>query len=73
MPLSEGHKEIVAELYASTKMTVDDLPYTAEFDRLHSYFPDPDRPVMTTILSLGMSRLMFFKLCWRAPRIWMRS
>ena len=32
-------------------------------------FPDPDKPVMTTSLSRGISRLKFFRLCWRAPPI----
>src|SRR5690348_10693890 len=30
--------------------------------------PDPDRPVITTRLSRGMSTSMFFRLCSRAPR-----
>src|SRR5215470_20230390 len=30
--------------------------------------PDPDRPVITTRLSRGMSTSIFFRLCSRAPR-----
>ncbi len=30
--------------------------------------PEPDRPVMTTSRSRGMSTSMFFRLCSRAPR-----
>src|ERR1700761_3124363 len=30
--------------------------------------PDPDRPVMTVSVFRGISTLMFFRLCWRAPR-----
>src|SRR4029077_15093202 len=30
--------------------------------------PDPDKPVMTTRLSRGMSTSIFFRLCSRAPR-----
>src|SRR5713226_4677189 len=30
--------------------------------------PEPERPVMTVRLLRGISRLMFFRLCWRAPR-----
>src|SRR5438105_3795362 len=31
-------------------------------------FPDPLRPVITVSVFLGISTLMFFRLCWRAPR-----
>src|SRR5690242_19138977 len=31
--------------------------------------PEPDSPVMTTSRSRGISRLMFLRLCSRAPRI----
>src|SRR5579862_2723115 len=31
--------------------------------------PEPERPVMTTRRSRGISRLMFLRLCSRAPRI----
>ena len=31
--------------------------------------PEPERPVITTSLFFGMSRLIFFKLCSLAPRI----
>src|SRR5882757_7844049 len=30
--------------------------------------PEPERPVMTVSLLRGISTLMFFRLCWRAPR-----
>jgi hypothetical protein len=30
-------------------------------------FPDPDKPVMTTSFSFGISRETFFKLCSLAP------
>ena len=30
-------------------------------------FPEPERPVKTTILLRGISTVMFFKLCVRAP------
>src|SRR5580693_5269522 len=30
--------------------------------------PEPDNPVMTESELRGISRLMFFRLCWRAPR-----
>src|SRR5579859_6268308 len=30
--------------------------------------PDPDRPVITTSWSRGMSMSTFLRLCWRAPR-----
>src|SRR5579885_2445590 len=35
--------------------------------------PEPDRPVMTVRLLRGISRLMFFRLCWRAARIEIRE
>src|SRR3546814_20726550 len=31
-------------------------------------FPDPDKPVITTSWSLGISTSTFFRLCSRAPR-----
>src|ERR1700681_2544403 len=31
--------------------------------------PEPERPVITVSVLRGISRLMFFRLCWRAPRI----
>ena len=30
--------------------------------------PEPLRPVMTVRVLRGISTLMFFRLCWRAPR-----
>src|ERR1700730_1570395 len=30
--------------------------------------PEPDTPVMTESELRGISRLIFFRLCWRAPR-----
>ena len=33
--------------------------------------PEPEGPHTTTSSSRVMSRLMFFRLCWRAPSIWM--
>src|SRR6187431_2390740 len=35
--------------------------------------PEPDRPVITVKRSRGISTLMFFRLCWRAPLTLMRS
>src|SRR5512136_1177211 len=31
-------------------------------------FPEPERPVMTVIRPRGISRVMFLRLCSRAPR-----
>jgi hypothetical protein len=36
--LCNAYKDLVAELYAQVARTVDDLPYTDEFDRLHAEF-----------------------------------
>lgn len=36
--LTNAHKAMIAELYARTRSTVDDLPYTDEFDQLHAEF-----------------------------------
>lgn len=36
--LSNQHKQILAELYKATKRTVDDLPYTEEFEGLYTAF-----------------------------------
>ena len=35
--------------------------------------PEPETPVMTTSLFLGISRVTFFRLCSRAPRTEMLS
>src|SRR3984957_16050317 len=35
-------------------------------------FPDPLSPVMTVNVLRGISTLMFFRLCWRAPCTEMR-
>ena len=40
-------------------------------NRLAEDFPDPDSPVMTVSLSLGISRVIPLRLCSRAPRICM--
>jgi hypothetical protein len=36
--LSTGHEMLVRELYTRSSRTVDDLPYTDEFDRLYAEF-----------------------------------
>ena len=36
--LCDEHKELLNELYLRTKKTLDDLPYTEEFERLHASF-----------------------------------
>src|SRR6185312_5323150 len=36
-------------------------------------FPEPLRPVMTVNVLRGISTLMFFRLCWRAPCTVIRS
>ncbi len=36
--LSQAHKEILAELYERTKKTVDELPYTEEYEALYVAF-----------------------------------
>lgn len=36
--LLDEHKELLAELYTRTRKTLDDLPYTEEFERLHASF-----------------------------------
>src|SRR4029077_14859138 len=36
-------------------------------------FPDPDSPVITTILSRGIFTSTFLRLCSRAPLTWMWS
>ncbi|MFH1732744.1 MAG: hypothetical protein ABIF82_13985 [Planctomycetota bacterium] len=34
----KADKELLAELYKATNRTVDDLPYTEEFERLYTAF-----------------------------------
>lgn len=36
--LTQKHKDILAELYTRTQRTVDDLPYTEEFETLYTAF-----------------------------------
>lgn len=36
--LGNAHKKILAELYEQTPLTVDDLPYTDEFETLYTVF-----------------------------------
>ncbi|MFN4243927.1 MAG: hypothetical protein ACK4PI_11915 [Tepidisphaerales bacterium] len=36
--LSEAERQILAELYARSGRTVDDLPYTQEFETLYGQF-----------------------------------
>ena len=36
--LSNAHKKILAELYDETPLTVDDLPYTDDFETLYAAF-----------------------------------
>ena len=36
--LSKGEHKIIVELYVTTKRTVDDLPYTGEFEAMFSEF-----------------------------------
>ena len=33
-------------------------------------FPEPETPVIATSNPIGMLRSRFFKLCARAPKIW---
>lgn len=36
--LSTAHRELIAEIYAESGATVDDLPYTDEFENLYAAF-----------------------------------
>ncbi|MBU0637633.1 MAG: hypothetical protein KKB50_02115 [Planctomycetes bacterium] len=36
--ISNAHKEVLAELYKQTRLTVDRLPYTDEFEKLYTAF-----------------------------------
>ncbi len=36
--ISQVHKALLVELYNRTRKTVDDLPYTEEFERLYESF-----------------------------------
>jgi hypothetical protein len=38
LKIKSSHKEILMELYARTRRTVDDLPYTEEFETLYTAF-----------------------------------
>ena len=45
--LSNAHKQILMELYTRTSRTVDDLPYTDEFEVLYTGFIARSGTVMT--------------------------
>jgi len=36
--ISRAHKELLVDLYKRTRKTVDELPYTEEFERLYESF-----------------------------------
>jgi hypothetical protein len=36
--IRDEHKQMLVELYQRTRKTVDDLPYTEEFERLYESF-----------------------------------
>jgi hypothetical protein len=36
--IRDEHKQLLAELYERTRKTVDELPYTEEFERLYESF-----------------------------------
>lgn len=36
--ISNEHKQLLVELYQRTRKTVDDLPYTEEFEKLYESF-----------------------------------
>jgi hypothetical protein len=36
--IPDQHKQLLVELYKRTRKTVDDLPYTEEFERLYESF-----------------------------------
>lgn len=38
MRITNADKQVVAGLYARTRKTVDDLPYTDEFERIYAEF-----------------------------------
>ncbi len=40
MNFSNAHKEVIKDLYERTLRTVDDLPYTSEFDSMHALVRD---------------------------------
>ena len=44
-------------------------PSAYKVSKANDDFPDPESPVITIILFLGISRLTFLRLCVRAPFI----
>lgn len=38
LTISNAHRQILAELYRQARLTVDQLPYTDEFERLYTEF-----------------------------------
>src|SRR3990167_10611600 len=59
--------------YADKLSTYLRCPSAYKVSKANDDFPDPDKPVITTNLFFGISKLIFFKLWTRAPRIEMTS
>lgn len=38
LDISNAHRQVLAELYEQARLTVDQLPYTEEFERLYTEF-----------------------------------
>src|SRR5512140_1472777 len=53
--------------YADSDSTYRRCPSAKIVSNASDDLPDPERPVMTTILSRGISTVMFFRLWTRAP------
>src|SRR5699024_2448464 len=53
--------------YADKLSTYRLCPSAYKVSKANELFPEPDKPVITTNLSLGISTSRFFKLCVLAP------
>ena len=71
--LSDEHKGLLADLYTRTRKTLDDLPYTEEFERLHASFLNRTglnlsrHDVWRAIVGIRKSGRLSRKLCPLSP------
>ena len=56
--------------YAERDSTYLRCPSAYKVSNANEDLPEPERPVITVNLSLGISKSIFFKLCCFAPLTW---
>ena len=62
-------KNVTVEIPKDKFVVITGLSGSGKSSLANEDFPDPDKPVITTNLSFGISTVTFFKLCSLAPLI----